>query len=1001
MFCKRLAGVLLLLLGAILSASAQSTDFEQLTREAIQLHGQGNFKEAAITGRRAVEVAEAQFGPSHPRTALAMKNLAEIYRSTGNYAEAESLAKRALQIVESIGGPEHPALLNFLNTLALLYLNRARYTEAESLFQRALKVGEKESGPEHADIILIISNLAAVYYEQGRYTEAEKLFKRVLAVREKTLGPNHEHVAHLLNNLAVLYVDLARYGDAEPLLQRALAIRQKLLGPDHPDVAQALQNLGELHRQQAKYDKAEPLYRQALAIYERAVGSEHREVANIYNNLGLLYYYQKKYIEAEPPLLRALAIEEKALGLQHPAAANILNNLALVYTFQSKLLLAESLWRRALEIDEKVVGADHLEAAHHLNNLASLYWIQDKYPEAEPLLRRALTIREKSLIPGHPDIGTSIENLAINSYARDLPVEADKLFDSALQNLLLQFEYHFTYMSEKERLSFLERVSGLFPIYFSFCKTYGEKNPALIGKMYDVILWEKGFVAGSVAALRKKIEASGDKQALELLDQLTTRKSQLSRLLTAQPADRLQWKKTLEQLQQETEQLEQQLVKRSAFLAEEKRYARASWRDVRKALRPGEAAVEFVRFRFHKGKDWTKTTYYAALIVTPDTITNPIFVLLGEEDKLEGASLGQYREHIKVRGLTLEGQKDLHEAFWKPVESVVGQAKKIYVSPDGILNQVSLGLIPAEDGRMLIEKYDLRIVSSTRDILRERKPFSDNSAVLIGNPEFALDETRYRAALQKMRQTEKSAATGGAPVASRLSASVRDLVLNKARALPALPGTKLELQGIEALLKKQGWKSEVYTESLALEEAIKRVQHPRVLHVATHGFFLPDKERVRQLFASELPSDHDDPMLRSGLLFAGVDRVLSGEASPASSDEGVLTAYEAMELNLQGTELVVLSACETGLGTVKNGEGVFGLRRAFQVAGAETVLMTLWSIPDRETQELMALFYENWLLRGKDKHEALREAQLEMRERVKIRYGKDLPFYWGAFVLVG
>ena len=141
-------------------------------------------------------------------------------------------------------------------------------------------------------------------------------------------------------------------------------------------------------------------------------------------------------------------------------------------------------------------------------------------------------------------------------------------------------------------------------------------------------------------------------------------------------------------------------------------------------------------------------------------------------------------------------------------------------------------------------------------------------------------------------------------------------------------------------------------------------------------------------------------MLRSGLYFAGANRALSGAAPPPDLDDGVLTAYEAMGLNLQGTELVVLSACETGLGQVKNGEGVFGLRRALQVAGAEAVLMSLWSVADRETQELMTVFYANWLS-GKNKHEALREAQLALRTKVKERYGQDLPFYWGGFVLVG
>jgi CHAT domain-containing protein len=217
-----------------------------------------------------------------------------------------------------------------------------------------------------------------------------------------------------------------------------------------------------------------------------------------------------------------------------------------------------------------------------------------------------------------------------------------------------------------------------------------------------------------------------------------------------------------------------------------------------------------------------------------------------------------------------------------------------------------------------------------------------------------------------------------------------------------LPATQTEVESVAALFRQRGWSVETLTEGQALEEAVKRVTTPRVLHLATHGFFMPDQgaPKERALLGVQQLSNRENPMLRSGLIFAGAQRVLSNQGVPPGIEDGVLTASEAMGLKLYGTELVTLSACETGLGEVKAGEGVFGLRRAFEVAGAQAVLMSLWAVPDRETQELMTSFYTKWLA-GKGKHDALREAQLEMRERVKARYGRDLPFYWGAFVLVG
>ena len=225
----------------------------------------------------------------------------------------------------------------------------------------------------------------------------------------------------------------------------------------------------------------------------------------------------------------------------------------------------------------------------------------------------------------------------------------------------------------------------------------------------------------------------------------------------------------------------------------------------------------------------------------------------------------------------------------------------------------------------------------------------------------------------------------------------RDLISG---ALAPLPGTQKEVLAISALLTKKHWDVQTYTRVNALKEAVVQVQAPRVLHLATHGFFESDQNAEPEEPSVDQPSSREDPMLRSGLYFAGANRLLSGKPAPAGLDDGVLTASEASTLNLQGTELVILSACETGLGKVEAGEGVFGLRRALQIAGAESILMSMWSVPDRETQELMVLFYEKWLS-GRDKHQALREAQLELRARVRARYGKDLPQYWGAFVLVG
>jgi tetratricopeptide (TPR) repeat protein/CHAT domain-containing protein len=988
----------------VLPLAAQQGRWEELNEQVNTLYGQGKYTEAIPVAQEALRVAEATLGPEHPDVARSLNNLARLYDAQGKYAEAEPLFQQALRILEKALGPDHPYVAALLNNLAGLYDTQGKYSEADPLHERALRILER--APNHPAVAVSLSSLGAVYWAQGKYAEAELLFQRALRIREKALGPDHPDVAISLNNLAVLYDTQGKYAEVEPLLQRALRIKEKALGPEHPAVATSLDNLAGLYGEQGKYAEAAPLYQRALRIREKALGPEHPDVAASLNNLAGLYGEQGKYAEVEPLLQRALRIKEKALGPDHPSVATSLNNLAGLYRDQGKYAEAEPLYKRALAINEKVLGPEHPTVATALNNLAGLYRAQGKYAEGEPLHRRALAIWEKTLGPNHSLTGTGFSNLGISYYAMGRPHEAAPYFARAQENLASQFEQHFTYMSEKERLGFLDTVSHRFPAFFSFCLTYREQNPQLVGKMYDVALWRKGFIAQSVAAVRAQIEAGGDKEALALLDQLTAKKTQLARLLTSEPKDREQWKRQVAELEEAANEQERELVRRSTALAEQKALARVGWRDVQGTLKPGEAAVELLRFGFFDGKKWTDKTYYVALIVTPETTTTPTLVVLGEAKDLEGAPLGAYRRGVALapevvgRGEKKEAEPQaapasFYDAFWKPLEPALSGVKHIYLSLDGVLNQVSLGVVPDPDGRLLIERYELRVVNSTKDLLRQRRPSATKAAVLIGNPAFDLEEATQRAAVRSFQK-------GESPVAASQVGVVRGSPSRELRGGPLkrLPATQKELEEINGLLRKQQWGVEIYSDQQALEESIKRVRKPRVLHIATHGFFQPDQKRTYTDLRSERPSGLEDPMLRSGLFFAGANRTLAGQPAAPDLEDGILTAYEVTGLNLQGTELVVLSACETGLGQVAAGEGVFGLRRALQVAGAEAVLMSMWSVPDRETQELMTGFYAKWL-GGKEKHAALREAQLELRETVRARYGEDLPYYWGAFVLVG
>jgi CHAT domain-containing protein/Tfp pilus assembly protein PilF len=892
--------------------------------------------------------------------------------------------RRSLEIAEKALGPEHPSVASALNNLAVLYKKEGKYAAAEPLYQRCLAIMEKALGRDHPSLASALDNLAGLYSAQGRYAAAEPLYRRALQIREKALGPDHPDVASSLNDLAQVYSDQGQLAAAEPIFQRSLRIFEKVRGPEHPDLAAPLSNLAGLYGSQGNFAAAVPLQQRALQILEKAFGPDHPAVATALNNLAALYQRQGRSSAAEPLYQRALAMVEKGLGPEHPAVAVSLGNLAGVYMAEEKYAAAESLYKRALLIREKALGPEHPDVANSLNNLAVLYHTQGQYAAAAPLYQRALALKEKVLGPAHPDLEVPLRNLATLDYARGLPLQAEPLYSRSLEILRQEFEQYFTYMSEKERLLFLDRVSHVFPLYFSFCFTYQQQHPDWAGKMYDVLLWKKGFVAESMAALRTRVAASGDPQALALLGQLRDKKAELAKLLARPRGDLAQWRKQIELLEQEANQLERDLARRASVLAQDNRLARVTWRDVQQALGKDEAAIEFAKFDYHDGKAWTSKTSYVALVLKRQ-MTAPALVLVGEAKTLEKAALRDYRYYVGLDRWRIGAPVSFYDVVWKPLEPLLAGVKRIYLSPDSVLNQVSLGVIPSSSGRLLMEDYDLRIVSSTRDLLRPAAAPASRSAVLIGNPDFDF------APAAQAPGSPGAATTGGNNLRSRGL---------EGEALPALPATEAEVKSIDHLLAQRGWQVKLEDEKGASEEAIKQVKHPRVLHVATHGFFQPDQPSTHAGPGNESVPGEEDPMLRSGLFFAGANRALAGTNPLSAPDDGILTAYEATGLDLQGTELVVLSACKTGLGEVMRGEGVFGLRRALEVAGAQAVLMSLWSVPDRETQELMVLFYNKWLS-GEEKHRALREAQLELRQKVKARYGQDSPLYWGGFILVG
>lgn len=979
---------------------------------AIIYVAEGKYADAEPLYRRAIAIDQKHASGTNRDLSVDFSNLGDLYLKEAKYSDAESLFTQALAIDLKVLGKDHPQIAIDLSNLGNAYLYEGKFSGVEPIFQRALAIVNNSKQQDSATAAQIMEGLGALYQDEGRYADSEAAYRQALGNREKALGPDHPDVALILDNVASDFAAEGRFSESESLYRHVIEIREKKLGNLHPLLAVSFINLADLYASHGRWGEAERLYLNAMTIYLKVYGQQDIRVADLLRTAGSLMIDEGKLADAERVLAGAVAISEKAPGNNTLSMAASLGLLAEVKEYEGKHADAETLYRRAIEIGEKLPREKSLNLANFLIGLASVYQDEERFADAEPFFERAITIYESSPRTNNSSLGEAQMNLAVFYYAWDKPDLAEPYFDKRLGNLMSQFRDNAATMSEQDRLIFLATTPGAFPLFYSFVLKYHDRDPSLAGKMYDARLQEKGFIAESSAALHANIEAGGDKEALAMLDKLAAEKTQLAALVESTIGDPANRRTQIAQLAQETNLLEQELAGRSSAISELKALSVVTWRDVQKTLKPGQAAIEIVRFQFHNGRTFTRNRLYVALVVKPES-KNPDFIFLGDSKDLEAAPILGYRTEVaQTRGLTAEvapngagkgsaagNTSAAYNAFWKPMEPALAGTKRVYVSLDGVLNQVPIGLFADSSGKLLLERYELHCVNSTKDLLRQPHPVQAKSAVLVGNPKFDMSDAEQRAALAEMRNA--TVQLSAAAITDRRGApnGMRAVDLSGGPLNP-LPGTQVEVDTVAKLLVQGGWQPVTYTGGRALKTTVVDLRSPRIVHIATHGFFLTESEPAQPSRAGTVPrATTVDPMLRSGLLFAGADRIRTGSPQAPGIDDGVLTAYEASQLHLEGTELVVLSACETGLGEQSNSEGVFGLRRGLQEAGAEAVMMSMWSVPDRETQELMTLFYAKWLS-GLDKPEALRQAQLEEREVVRKRYGKDLPYYWGAFVMV-
>lgn len=808
--------------------------------------------------------------------------------------------------------------------------------QALKLTESALAIIERICGKNSDRYATCLHFLALYNSNLGNNTLALKIALEALPIFERTLGKNSLEYAACLNELSSYYSILNNYTQALKLSQEALVIRERIFGKDSPEYSETQLDLAKLNMRLGDITQAINLATEAIAVRERIFGKDSPQYAFGLIVLASCNYRLGYYTLGLMLYHESLAISEKYFGKDDPRCAVILHNMALCYTNLG-------CYQKALELECRVLP------------LHKLYY----------------------------DIGASSQTLNQMSLLAFLSDDVELLEKYSTEANVLYAEYvrnTFANLISSDRQALWEKNKWWFEILYAKY-AYHHPTPTLISNALNATLLAKGILLNTERNFSDLILESGDAESATLFSKLQSTRNQLNRLYAMPPAQRPADTDSLERLAREQER---RLLDRSKIYGDFTRNLTVRWQDIRQHLTDSDIAIEFVSFPLET--DSVTTTRYAAYIIG-SRMEAPAMVPLFDDTQLARIPRQDYYTTPALSRLV-----------WGKLRSYIDTARTIYFAPAGELYNIAVESLPALSGEgILADTHTIHRLSSTRQIALARDRHIARSAALYGG-------LAYDAGIDILQSDQQR------------YAHVRDIApaiaadsLNLRGGISDLPGSRIEIRDISASFRNTAVEPQIYTGAEGTEASFKALSGKKtsIIHIATHGFYWTQTEarRLRHLNFLRLNENaprhtEDKALTRSGLLFAGANNALTGKPIPEDTQDGILTAHEIARLDLSGLDLVVLSACQTGLGEI-TGDGVFGLQRGFKKAGAESILMSLWKVDDDATRILMTRFYEH-LLAGHTKHDSLLAAQRHLRQYRTPDNTRPYaaPRYWAAFILL-
>ena len=975
--------------------------------------------EAIPHGRTCLRYAEARFKPDSPTTIRIRQTLAVALMETGQYPEAKKLFEQSMAIAIEKLKPEDGDRMMTLMGLSKVNQLMGKSADSVDLARKALESVEARPDATPTELITALANLAGSCQITGQYVEAEEQYLRALKLSRAKLGPSDPTTAKILSNYSTMLTMQARFGDAERCVRESLEITAKNPGRESVIHAHGKSNLAQIYVKTGRPAEARLLLEEALRILEAQPEKGHPDIAGVRHNLAALSGLAKDYKASVKQGEEALAELRKQFGGDNHSTAIVMVSLGHSYMYLGEFDKAEAQLKQAVAIMEAERGTATADLASARNALADLYCETRKFAQAEELSRRNVTDGRTLLGQSHPDTAIFLDNLAMTLILQDRRAEAFDELDGSRKSRRDFLLRTLPTLSEGDQFALINQSERLSRDLALLMAVQRRAEPGVAARSAEWVVNGKAITTRALATAEVMARDAKNPEAIRILGDLNAARSRLAQLDQARdekgnrPATAAGEYDTLAR---QEKVLAHQLglaigspvVDRWAELAE-----------LRASLPADAVFVEFAKVfvtesNYARNPTSPKLARYAAWVIPPAGPGEVALVDLGFAETLDQAVSDALlaiqpppgrrirpAEEADAEGTALDALQVLSDRLYKPLRSHLGPARRWVLGLDSALWLVPWAALPVGEGHYAVEDHLIHLVISGRDQLALPPSGESGPPAIFADPDYDLAPGRALAIAR-----ERGRVTPGTRGATPRSPTSRPFSIG--RNARRLEGFLAEARAIAPLLKEYaGADLEEFLDARASETAFKALRGPKVLVLSTHGFFdasVPVAGEGSPLPGSTTPDPsaeghRSNPLLRCGLLLAGSNSRLA-VPEPGEVDDGILTGLEVVGTDLRGTDLVVLSACETARGDVLAGEGVAGLRQVFQIAGADSVVATLWQVADDESYQLMSAFFQG-LARRRGPASALREAQLAMIADRRARFRSAHPFYWSAYALTG